>query len=944
VTSLERGKRLRSTSVALLATLLVGVGLADTSAAATTTLTFAPSADAHVRADRPNANFGASTKLQVDNSPVFHTLFKFTVTGIGTNAVSSAKLRLRAASSSSVGGYFFRTASTSWTESTVNWSSAPATDPAPLATLGPVVSGTWYEVNLSSLVTSDGTYGLRVTSTSSNGVAYTSKEGAAASRPQLLVVTSSPSDTTPPTVSITEPSSGATVSGAVAVKADASDDIGVASVDFSVDGAPQGSDATAPYGFTWDTTAVSNGSRTLTAVARDAAGNTASSTSVTVVVDNAGDTTPPTAPSGLTATAQSATRVDLAWTASSDDVGVHHYEVVRDQTPIGTSLSTSYSDTTVDPSTTYTYVVIAYDAAGNPSPPSTSKTVTTPGLPAGFSFAAAGDHGANSKTAASLAALNASGVSFYLALGDLDYGQTPSEAAWCDYVKTRLPTLGPNFPFELVSGNHEEQGGPNGYIVNHAACLPDRMGSTPGPGSLYAAEYSFDFPAQSPLVRVIMISPNLTIENVAYAYTKGTARYQWLAGVIDGARSAGIPWVVVGMHEVCLSAGRYGCDIGTDLMNLLVEKRVDLVLQGHDHNYQRSKQLRLDATTCPAVTLTYDADCVVDDGSDNVYPKGTGSVFVIDGVFGQTGYSVSENDPQAPYFARIDSSLTSGFTKYSVTTDRIDARFVNSTGGFTDAFAIAEGATPTADRNAPSTPTNLQATTPSGTRVDLAWTPSTDDTGVDHYSVLRDGLWIGNSATASYSDTTANPGTTYVYAVRAYDAARNFSGLSDSVTVLTPGAATMLTFAPVADTTLKADSPTSNSGSLGSIQVDGSPVKDGLLKFTVSGVPAGVARATLRLYTVDSSDIGGIFSRAGDSSWAENTVTWSNAPVADPSPAASLGRVVAGTWYEVDLTSIVTGNGTYAVRISSPSTNGADYASKEGLAGFAPQLVVTLTS
>jgi hypothetical protein len=54
--------------------------------------------------------------------------------------------------------------------------------------------------------------------------------------------------------------------------------------------------------------------------------------------------------------------------------------------------------------------------------------------------------------------------------------------------------------------------------------------------------------------------------------------------------------------------------------------------------------------------------------------------------------------------------------------------------------------------------------------------------------------------------------------------------------------------------------------------------------------------------------------------------------------------VVAGTWYEVDLTSIVTGNGTYTVRISSTSTNGADFASKEGLAGFAPQLVVTLTS
>jgi acid phosphatase type 7 len=71
----------------VLAALLMGVGLTAISASASTTLTFTPSADTHVRADRPKVNFGASTKLQVDNSPVFHTLLKFTVSGIGTEAV-----------------------------------------------------------------------------------------------------------------------------------------------------------------------------------------------------------------------------------------------------------------------------------------------------------------------------------------------------------------------------------------------------------------------------------------------------------------------------------------------------------------------------------------------------------------------------------------------------------------------------------------------------------------------------------------------------------------------------------------------------------------------------------------------------------------------------------------------------------------------------------------
>ena len=54
-----------------------------------------------------------------------------------------------------------------------------------------------------------------------------------------------------------------------------------------------------------------------------------------------------------------------------------------------------------------------------------------------------------------------------------------------------------------------------------------------------------------------------------------------------------------------------------------------------------------------------------------------------------------------------------------------------------------------------------------------------------------------------------------------------------------------------------------------------------------------------------------------------------------------LGAVQVGSWYEIDLTALVTANGTYSLRINNASTNGADYATKEGAAGTAPQLVVT---
>ena len=88
-----------------------------------------------------------------------------------------------------------------------------------------------------------------------------------------------PADTTPPTVSITAPSAGSSVSGTVTVSANAADAGGVAGVQFRIDGTNIGAeDLTAPYSVAWNTTTSTAGSHTLSAVARDAAGNLASTT------------------------------------------------------------------------------------------------------------------------------------------------------------------------------------------------------------------------------------------------------------------------------------------------------------------------------------------------------------------------------------------------------------------------------------------------------------------------------------------------------------------------------------------------------------------------------------------------------------------------------------------------------------------------------------------
>ncbi len=123
--------------------------------------------------------------------------------------------------------------------------------------------------------------------------------------------------------------------------------------------------------------------------AADAAGNVSSDSNVvsaTMGSGGGGDITPPTAPASLSATGGNAV-VDLAWAASTDDVAVTGYDVLRSKTngsgyaKVGSSATTLYSDTTAKNGTTYYYVVQAFDAAGNRSgnSPQAQATPKAPG-------------------------------------------------------------------------------------------------------------------------------------------------------------------------------------------------------------------------------------------------------------------------------------------------------------------------------------------------------------------------------------------------------------------------------------------------------------------------------------------------------------------------------------------------------------------------------------
>ena len=142
------------------------------------------------------------------------------------------------------------------------------------------------------------------------------------------------------------------------------------------------------------------------------------SDTVTITIP-APDTTPPSTPAGLKATAILAASVNLSWTASHDNVAVAHYSVFRGTTLIGAPVKPTFTDTTVAQGKTYSYSVSAVDAAGNSSPKSTATSVkvpdtTPPAMPGSFKATA----GSKSAALSWKAATDNVGVAGYYVLRD----------------------------------------------------------------------------------------------------------------------------------------------------------------------------------------------------------------------------------------------------------------------------------------------------------------------------------------------------------------------------------------------------------------------------------------------------------------------------------------------------------------------------------------------
>jgi fibronectin type 3 domain-containing protein len=240
----------------------------------------------------------------------------------------------------------------------------------------------------------------------------------------------------------------------------------------------------------------------------------------------------------------------------------------------------------------------------------------------------------------------------------------------------------------------------------------------------------------------------------------GTAQYEWLQNDLATNTQA---CTLAYFHHPIYSVGPNG---DTTRMNaiwsLFNSWSVDLVLAGHDHDYQRWLPI---------------------DGSGNPSPSG-----VTQFVVGTGGHGVQA-------FSRTDSRMAVGLDtspagigalKLSLGADSATYQFISATQGQVDSGSVS-CSPPTTDTTPPTAPASLSATALGSTRIDLGWSAGTDNIGVVGYDISRDGTYLTSvsGSTLTYSDTSVTPASTHSYTVKARDLAGNQSPASPAASATT---------------------------------------------------------------------------------------------------------------------------------------------------------------
>jgi hypothetical protein len=595
------------------------------------------------------------------------------------------------------------------------------------------------------------------------------------------------------------------------------------------------------------------------------------------------------------------------------------------------------------------------------------KSQVPAGSNAPFSFAVFGDwglsgtDGTNPDQARLMSQIAASGARFALTTGDNGYN-SGTQTEYGDMVQTG-PGLsgifGPGFwtvpgrsiPLFPTQGNHGMNSVPlinwpqdravatsGGRYQMDTYCCVNNTNSASYPSDWYAFDAG---PARFYVLEASWANSNVGSSNLygndaAAHWSVSSPEYQWLAADL-AAHPGGMKFAF--FHFPLYSAN--GSEVSDTFLQgaspklegLLGDNGVKIVFNGHAHIYTRSTA---SAAGRPVTYVTGGGGATLESVSKCGAP-----------VAAAIGWSPSSNHGSAcgSLAAPATADRVYHFLLVSVNGSQVTVTPTDELGRTFDVQTYTfSGGGGGGDTQNPTPPTNLQATGSTG-KVDLTWTAGTDDTGVTGYKVFRDGSQIDTiGAVTSYTDTNVTAGATYSYTLQSLDAAGHTSVQSDPATATVPSGSggSTLTFTPTDDATIIQGSASTNYGSQATLQTDGSPIKDFLMKFNVSGIGASaVSSASLRMFVADSAPAGGVVRPTTGSSWSEGSVTWSNAPASASSPTATIPKVSSGTWINVDVTPFVSSDGVLSLRVSSTNSDGADYVSKEGTAANRPQLIVT---
>ena len=167
-----------------------------------TTLTFVTNADAYVNQSSSSTNYGNATTLQVDGAsdPDLESFIRFTLTGI-SGTVQSARLRVYVTTNGSANGPAVYATGTSWTETGITWNNRPARTSGALDNKSTISTNTWVEYNVTSLISGNGTFSFVLAADSTDGAVFSSRQG---SQPPQLVVMLAGSSTITPSFTATE--------------------------------------------------------------------------------------------------------------------------------------------------------------------------------------------------------------------------------------------------------------------------------------------------------------------------------------------------------------------------------------------------------------------------------------------------------------------------------------------------------------------------------------------------------------------------------------------------------------------------------------------------------------------------------------------------------------------------------------------------------------------